>query len=221
MSYKEKVLGKTKHTEKIIAIVLITVVVLGLAMGATSALIKTINEDFDMGSTSECDVGVDFYAYDPDGNIVQVPITQAPWSIGGFIVESLAVDVSWTVTGQYMVWSTLQIVGTVKIFAISYMGVATDITANLGYSTTILYDGETALSKTIPHTFLLINLLNGVGVTYGDSDGQYWNIRVEVTIAGQATDDYGEVFTDSTGVMAATYKIYEAASGFDIDGNIG
>ena len=206
-------LGK-KH----LGIGVVAIIVIALFFG-TVAIAKIVNDDFDMGATANCSVSVEYYGY-YEGEKVTLPLMNAPFQIGGEIVDSLGIDITWTVTGQYMDWNTLIITGALKLYRLDYMGAnPMDITptiVGIGFVRT----GEGAITGTQSYTISLANLLDGVGLTFQDADSAYWTIRAETTLSGSAIDDYGVLFTDSTGTLGANYGIHDAASGFEIGGVI-
>lgn len=206
-------LGK-KH----LGIGVVAIIVVALFFG-TITIAKIIDDDFDMGSTANCSVSVEYYGY-YEGERVTLPLWNAPFEIGGQIIDSMGIDITWTVTGQYMDWNTLGISGALKLYRLDYMGGnPMDITPSMT-GRAFYYTGETALTGTVSYTIPLLELLNGVAVTYRDANIAYWTIRAETVISGSAMDDYGVLYTDSTGALRANYAIYDAASGFEINGNI-
>ena len=206
---------------------LVIIIISILSLGALSVSVdisKTVDEDLDLGSTSQCAVSVEYYGY-YEGERVSVPFVNAPWAIENQIVDALGVTVAWEATGTYMDWSTLGIDVVVKIYNVQVvdgMPSVTDITNNLDTSPSSNHQGIDAQTGNIELSFSLLELLNGVNsMPSDDIDGEeLWFIRVDVQFLGTCVDDYGALFTDNTAVMQATYTIYDAASGFDIDGNI-
>jgi hypothetical protein len=207
-------LGK-KH----LGIGVVAIIVVALFFG-TIAIAKIVDDDFDMGATANCSVSVEYYGY-YEGEKVTLPLWNAPFEIYGQIIDTLGINIIWTVTGQYMDWNTLGISGSLKLYRLDYLGAnPMDITPSM-ISFPFYYTGETALTGIESYTISIANLLDGVATTFQDADTAYWSIRAETVISGSAMDDYGELYTDSTGALRALYTIYDAASGFEINGNIG
>lgn len=206
--------------KKILAILIVAIIATGFMIFSTERiLVKTVGEDLDLSAHSECSVLVDFYGYF-DGERVTVPVVAAPWSIGGQVLDHLGVNVSWVANGQYIDWTSLQVIGSLRIYHLNYAGAQEDITANVGAPLLINRGGVVAKADSAEFVITLDNLLAGVPRTFADEDSQYWDIRVVVTLLGQVTDDYGVSWEDSTGELFANIRIYDAATGFTIDGEI-
>lgn len=198
---------------------LITIITISFLVAARFELQKSTDENFDMGSAN-CAVNVLYYGL-YENETVSIPIENAPWSIGGTIIDELGIDVSWIVTGDYIDWSTLGVGGSIKLYRLNYYGLEpVDITpSSVGLPFT--RSGVDAMDVTLPYHISLDTLLEGVSPSGATTTGTYWEIRVEVTVTGQATDDYGTIHTETTGKITATYVIYDVATaGFSITGTI-
>lgn len=206
--------------KKIFAILLIAIATSSvLLLGANKELAKTVEDDLDLGQDAQYSVIVDFYGYF-DGEKVTVPIVAAPWSIGGQIVDELAVNVSWTASGAFMDWTTLLVIGSLKIYKLNYAGVREDITSNIGASLLINKAGTSAMVDSVEFVLPLSVLLGGVPITYADADGEYWDIQLVIQLNAQVIDNYDGPWEDDTGELLANVKIWNAAEGLKIDGKI-
>lgn len=206
--------------KKIIALLVVAIATSGiLLLGANKELVKTVEDDLDFGNDAQYSVIVDFYGYF-DGERVAVPIVAAPWSIGGQIVDELAVNVSWTASGSFMDWSTLLVMGSLKIYKLNYAGVREDITSNIGASLLINREGSSAMVDAVEFILPLSLLLSGVPITYADADGEYWDLQLVIQLNAQVIDNYDGPWEDDTGELLANIKIWNAAEGLKIDGVI-
>jgi len=209
-----------KNSRKVLLIIVLALVTMTLFVASVNVA-KTVSDDFDFGSDATCSVLVEYYGY-YNGERVTIPFVQAPWSINNVVVDSLGVNISWVCSGQYMKWDTLAIVGTLKLYWLNYYGVnPTDITSNVGASTAYSRTGVTAKTGSAVFIIPLSALLSGVSASGVTSAGvSYWTIRAETTVSGTCTDDYNKAWSDATGLLKATYTIYDAAAGFSISGVI-
>lgn len=206
----------------ILAFLAIVIVTTGFIIFNTQELYSdTVADDIDLGADASCSVLADFYAYN-DGERVSLPIVAAPWIIHGEIVTDLAVNVSWTASGQYMVWSSLRVLGSLKLWRLDYVGTQTDdITSNVGASLLIDRAGLSAKVDWAEFVLPLSLLLGGVSPSGVTGEGvSYWSIKGIITVSGEVTDDYGDIWNDNTGEMTHIYNIYDAAAGFTISGDI-
>ena len=199
---------------------LVIIIIFGALIFGGVALTKDVNDDIGLGTDVNCSVNTQFFGY-YNGEPVTIPITQAPWSIGGTVVDALGVNMNWVATGMNVDWTTLSITGTLKLYILDYYGeVRAEITSNVGYSLVITRSGTDAMEDLIGYSLPLIDLLNGVSSSYKDTDKEYWSVKGVITLSGSVTDDFGFVQSDTTGEMSAIWTIYEAAGSFSLDGNI-
>ena len=206
--------------KKIFAILILVIVTTGvLFFSVDRELVKTVEDEIDLGPNAQCSVLVDFYGYF-DGERVTVPVVAAPWSIGGQIVDELAVNVSWVTSGQFMEWESLLVIGSLKIYHLNYAGVREEITSNVGAPLLINRGGVAAKTDSVENVIALSLLLDGVSITYGDADGEYWDLQVVIQLNAQVIDNYGDPWEDDTGELLANIKIWNAAVGLTIDGTI-
>lgn len=210
------------NARNIVAITVISALVLGIVLFVPEfALMKTDEEDFDLGANAACAVTVEYYGY-YEGDVVAIPpIENAPWSIGGQAIDELAIDVSWVVAGDYMDWTTLMVSGELHLYVLDYAGRnPVEITPYL-VDSAFVFSGESVMIDSTSYRISLANLLSGVTPTFSGPDEVYWHIQAIIEVTARATDDYGASHQDSTGVMEATYTIYDVAGeGLTINGDI-
>ena len=208
----------SRHRGKIATVTILSILFVAVLFMYEIEIVKVDSEDLDM-SNANCAVNVEYYGLF-EGEQVTIPIIEnAPFLIGGVEVDTIGIEITWTVTGENMNWDTLVIAGSVKIYSLDYTGqIKTDITANIGYSTTFVKTGSQSLTETLTYNIVLDTLLSGVALSGPD----YWTLKAETKVTGQCDDNDNVQFTDSTGLMYATYTIYEGVSpsSFSIDGNI-
>lgn len=211
-----------KNKNKVVVVgVVILLLIMSLSISVNVG--KTLTEDLTLSPNADCSVTVEYYGYF-EGERVSVPIASyAPWSINNVVVTDLGVTITWEASGQYMDWATLQIGGSLKLEHLNYVGaVIADITSRIGASTVFTRLGTLAMNGTASYTIPLATLLSGLSASGVTSAGiKYWTVKASTTVSGQCTDNYGKVWTDSTGTLSAIFTIYDAASGFDLSGSIG
>lgn len=213
-----KMVVRTASKKSIFAAIVVIGLLLVVLFSSEVDLGKTENADASLGADANCNVNVDFVAYN-DGEVVQVPVVFAPFSISGVIVDKIGIDVSWEATGINVAWETFELHGVLHIYVLDRMGAEREEISPVAYR----IDGYGVGDKTgtAAFNFMLASLLNGVTASSGDADGPYWNLKFSISLSAEVLNEYDmSPLNDNTGEMTASFTIRDAGAEFNLDGNI-
>ena len=150
-----------------------------------------------------------------DGARVTPPL--AFIDIEGKTIDALGAACSWAAQGDSVDWDTLVIAGKFTIYLMSYMGEKTDITPenlNFGGTGPSEQDGSTSFELSLD------TLILGRPYTYGDSEGVYWDVRIELHVTGAVQQAVGSDWITDAIDDYIVYKIYWEDGTFELSGGI-
>ena len=135
----------------------------------------------------------------------------------GVEIDALGASCSWDAQGDSVDWDTLVIAGRFTIYLMSYRGEKTDITSeNLSFGGT----GVAQKSGTTSFEDSLTDLILGRPYTYGDSEGQYWDVRIELHVTGAVQQAVGSDWIEDAIDDYIDYRIYWEDGTFELTGGI-
>ena len=135
----------------------------------------------------------------------------------GVEIDALGAACSWAAQGDSVDWDTLLIDGEFTIYLMSYMGEKTDITSeNLNF----IKRGAVAKTGTTSFALLLTDLVLGRPYTYGDSEGVYWDVRIELHVTGAVQQAVGSDWITDAIDDYIDYRIYWEDGTFSLTGGI-
>ena len=107
--------------------------------------------------------------------------------------------------------------GEFTIYLMSYMGEKTDITSeNLNFVRT----GPSAQDGSTSFELSLDTLILGRPYTYGDSEGVYWDVRIELHVTGAVQQAVGSDWIEDAIDDFIDYRIYWEDGTFTLTGGI-
>ena len=135
----------------------------------------------------------------------------------GVEIDSLGAQCSWSAQGDSVDWDTLVIDGEFTIYLMAYAGEKTDITPeNLNFVRT----GPSAQDGSTSFELSLDTLILGRPYTYGDSEGVYWDVRIELHVTGAMQQAVGSDWIEDAIDDFIDYRIYWEDGTFTLTGGI-
>ena len=205
--------GKHQHRNKMLAMLLIGLAAVPVML-LTTGLVDSRFAPLTFSSEMGCDVTVTFLALDEFGNIVQKPILFSPFSLtaGGVIIESFDVTIDWSAAGTYVDWETLKIWGNMEIHKLDWQGVEDqDLSIPSHY---FVYEGEIHKTGSVSFTIMVEDILNGLPNTYEMTEGEYWDLKFDLTVYGSINDVSGTEMTANTGEISKTVRLWDIDAEF-------